>query len=130
MTRQFLSFVVVGGVAAVVNVVSRVAFSLTMPYEIALIPAYLCGMVTAFILNRAFVFKMTEDDMFSQAPRFALVNLVALAQVWVVGVGLVRLVFPAMGFAWHAETIAHAVGVASPVVTSYYAHKHFSFAPG
>jgi len=51
----------------------------------------------------------------------------AFAQVWVVSVGLARVIFPAIGFSWRAETVAHVVGVLSPVVTSYVLHKRFSF---
>jgi putative flippase GtrA len=101
-----------------------------MPYEAAVVFAYLCGMAVAFLLNRSFVFQGATDGRASrQTWRFALVNLVALAQVWIVGVGLARIVFPKIGFFWHAELIAHSIAVASPVVTSYFAHKHFSFAP-
>jgi putative flippase GtrA len=60
--------------------------------------------------------------------RFALVNIAAIAQVWIVSVGLARFVFPAAGFTWHAETVAHVIGVAVPVFTSYVGHKRFSFA--
>jgi hypothetical protein len=59
--------------------------------------------------------------------RFALANAVAFAQVWLVSVGLARLVFPAIGFRRHADTVAHLIGLASPVWTSYLGHKHFSF---
>ena len=52
----------------------------------------------------------------------------AVAQVWIVSVGLARFVFPAIGFTWHDETVAHVIGVLVPVVTSYLGHKHFSFA--
>ena len=52
----------------------------------------------------------------------------AVAQVWIVSVGLTRFIFPAIGLAWHAETVAHVIGVAVPVFTSYLGHKHFSFA--
>ena len=38
------------------------------------------------------------------------------------------LIFPAVGFTWHGETVAHVIGVLVPVVTSYLGHKHFSFA--
>ena len=64
----------------------------------------------------------------SELFRFAIVNVFALAQVWLVSVGLARLAFPAIGFAWHAEDIAHLIGVAIPAVTSYFGHRHFSFA--
>lgn len=130
MTREFLSFVLVGGFAAGVNVGSRALLSPFMSFELAVVVAYLFGMVTAFLLNRAFVFETASAGQAGrQGFRFALVNLVALAQVWVVGEVLVRLVFPSLHFAWHAETVGHTVAVASPIVTSYVAHKHFSFAP-
>jgi putative flippase GtrA len=129
ISRQFAAFVVVGGVAALVNIVSRLMISRVMPYEAAIVVAYLCGMVTAFFLNRVFVFHAASSQEASrQFARFTLVNIVALAQVWIVGVGLARFVLPAMGFIWHAETVAHVIAVASPILTSYVAHKYFSFA--
>lgn len=129
MSRQFAAFVVVGGVAALVNIVSRLLISRVMPYEAAIVVAYLCGMVTAFFLNRLFVFHAASGHEASrQFVRFTLVNIVALAQVWIVGVGLARFVLPDVGFTWHAETVAHVIAVASPILTSYLAHKYFSFA--
>jgi putative flippase GtrA len=125
---QFALFVVVGGFAAVVNIVSRVAFNLAMPYEAAIVVAYACGMTTAYVLNRKFVFAASGRRPIDEYARFTLVNLVAVAQVWIVSVTLARLAFPAIGFAWHAETSAHVIGVLVPVVTSYLGHKHFSFA--
>ena len=129
MTRQFAAFVAVGGIAALVNIVSRLLVSRFMSYEAAIVVAYLCGMVTAFFLNRMFVFQAASSQEASrQFVRFTLVNVVALAQVWVVGVGLARFLLPAVGFNWHAETVAHVIAVASPILTSYVAHKYFSFA--
>jgi putative flippase GtrA len=125
--RRFVLFVLAGGFAALVNIVSRLALSLVMPYEAAIVVAYGCGMTTAYALNKAFVFERSGRSVRDEYVRFALVNLLAVAQVWVVSVGLARLVFPALGFAWHAETVAHVIGVAVPVFTSYLGHKHFSF---
>lgn len=124
----FIRFVAVGGFAAIINVGSRILFSLVMSYELAVVCAYLCGMATAFVLNRLYVFEAAgAGNAAGQGVRFALVNLVALAQVWIISVGLARFVFPWMDMTWHAETVANAIAVASPVVTSYLAHKHFSF---
>lgn len=125
---RFLLFVVMGGIAAVVNILSRVALNLAMPYEVAIVVAYLCGMTTAYVLNKMFVFASSGRRVHDEYTRFALVNLVAVAQVWIVSVGLARLVFPPIGFTWHAETVAHVIGVIVPVFTSYFGHKHFSFA--
>ena len=126
--NRFVLFLLAGGMAALVNILSRIAFNWVMPYEVAIIVAYLCGMTTAYLLNRQFVFAASGRGVASEYTRFALVNLAAVAQVWIVSVGLARLVFPAIGFTWHAETVAHVIGVAIPVFTSYLGHKHFSFA--
>ncbi|MEQ8816895.1 MAG: GtrA family protein [Thalassobaculum sp.] len=124
---EFGRFLLTGGVAAGANVVSRWLLSHAMVYEIAVVLAYLVGMVTAYLLSRAFVFARSGRTVADEALRFALVNAVALVQVWAVSVGLARLVFPAVGFGWHAEDIAHLIGVAIPAVTSYFGHRHFSF---
>jgi putative flippase GtrA len=126
--RRFALFLAAGGIAALANVASRVVLNLAMPYEAAIVLAYLCGMTTAYVLNRLFVFERSGRAVADEYVRFAIVNLVALAQVWIVSVGLARLVFPAFGFAWHGDTVAHVIGVAVPVFTSYLGHKHFSFA--
>lgn len=124
---EFGRFLLTGGVAAGVNVASRWLLSHAMAYEVAVVVAYLVGMTTAYLLSRAFVFARSGRAVVDEAVRFALVNVFALVQVWIVSVGLARLVFPAIGFDWHGEDIAHLIGVAVPAVTSYFGHRHFSF---
>jgi putative flippase GtrA len=124
---QFALFLATGGIAAGVNIVTRMLLENFVSYEAAVGLAYLAGMVTAFILAKVFVFKPVAGDAHGQFVRFALVNGVAFAQVWIVSVGLARIIFPAVGFTWRAETVAHVIGVLSPVVTSYVLHKRFSF---
>jgi putative flippase GtrA len=126
LARPFVRFLLVGGLAALVNIVARIAFNTVVPYEIAIVIAYLFGLSTGFILNRAFVFEGT-GSVLGQYWRFTFINLVSLIQVWLISVGLARWGFPAIGFTWNAETVAHAIGVASPVITSYWAHRHFTF---
>jgi len=127
--NQFARFLVVGGLAAVVNILSRIVLNLVMSYEVAIIFAYLCGMTTAYLLNRFFVFTPSGRAVHDEYLRFTLVNLIAVAQVWIVSVGLALYIFPMIGVTWHAETIAHIIGVAIPTVTSYFGHRYFSFAP-
>ncbi|GAC1339352.1 MAG: hypothetical protein NVSMB18_07400 [Acetobacteraceae bacterium] len=124
---RFASFIVTGGIAAGVNVLSRYVLSLAIPYEIAVAIAYLFGMTTAFLLARRFVFADSGRPWWSEYGRFALVNVASFIQVWLVSVLLARVLFPNIGFEWHAEDVAHVIGVASPIVLSYYLHKHFSF---
>lgn len=129
LDHRFARFLLTGGVAAGVNVVSRFFLSMVMDYRWAVIAAYLCGMTTAWILSRVFVFEGTGRSRTAEYVRFGLVNIAAAAQVWIVSVGLAEYAFPAVGFAWHPEDVAHVIGVIIPVFTSYLGHKHFSFAP-
>jgi putative flippase GtrA len=125
--RQFLLFISASGVAAAVNIGARLLFSMVVRYELAVALAYLVGMTLSFLLNRRFVFTAARGSTRAQYARFALVNAVSFVQVWLVSVGLARLLFPAIHFTRHGETIAHILGVLSPVATSYFLHKHFSF---
>ncbi len=126
---RIVLFLLVGGVAAIVNVICRVILNRVMPFEAAILFAFACGMTTAYILNKVFVFSPSGRSVHDEYIRFSIVNLAALAQVWIVSVGLARLIFPWIGFTSHAETVSHVIGVTVPVFTSYLGHKHFSFSP-
>lgn len=113
--------------AAAVNVLSRVAFSEHVDYRWAVALAYLCGMATAFTLNKLLVFEKSGKALHREMIWFCLVNVVAAAQVWSVSIGLAEYLFPAMHLAWRPELIAHIIGVSSVAVTSYLGHKYLSF---
>ncbi len=129
--RRFVRFVVTGGIAALANLASRWLFSQAIVYALAVSLAYLVGMVTAYLLARAYVFRPASiADGRARAGefmRFAMVNAVSFLVVLGVSVGLADWLLPAIGWRWHAEEAAHLAGVMSPIVLSYYAHKHFSF---
>ncbi|WP_078864199.1 GtrA family protein [Streptomyces sp. AcH 505] len=127
MNLEFFRFLLAGGVAAFFNIMSRWLLSSVVPFDVAVVVAYLIGMGTAFILTRSFVFERSDRHVRSEALRFALVNMLALIQVWIVSVGLAEFIFPRVGFVWHSELIAHIVGVLSPVAVSYLGHKYFTF---
>lgn len=127
MRREFARFLVAGGLAALANALSRMAFSLALPLEAAVVLAYLVGMATAFLLMRSRVFPPGEGSVRRQAGRFAAVNALALLQTFVVTLLLARWLLPGMGLGSHVEDIAHVIGVAVPIVTSYLGHKHYSF---
>lgn len=130
MSGRFLRFLLVGGFAAAVNFGSRIVLDLFMAYVPAIVLAYGIGMLTAFVLNRRFVFTGAGNPVSHQAGWFVLVNLAAVLQTVLVSLLLARWVLPAIGWSWQPETVAHAFGVAVPVVSSYFGHKWLSFAPG
>lgn len=128
MTGEFLRFLVTGAIAAIVNLASRYALNKVMSFEVSVVVAYLVGMATAYSLARLFVFQASGRSVASEFRRFALVNVVAMAIVWLVSVGLARLLFPAIGFTWHADDVSHLIGVMAPVVASYFGHRLYTFA--
>ena len=125
--RRFARFLFVGVAAAAVNILSRVLISHFVRFEYAVALAFPIALTFAFLMSRLFVFEISRRSVWQQYLRFWLVNLLALVQVWLISVGLVNWVFPMIGWTFHAELIAHTVGVCSPVLTSYYAHKLFTF---
>ncbi|KAA3498880.1 GtrA family protein [Rhizobium rhizogenes] len=126
-SSPFVRFVLSGGIAAGVNVLSRAALSTITSYSAAIVIAYLIGMTTAYGLMKLFVFQESGRRPEAEYLRFGLVNVVALGQVWLVSVGLATWLFPLTGFGFHPETVAHVIGVLSPVSTSYFLHKYFTF---
>ena len=118
-----------GGIAAAVNLGSRYLLNRFMSFEAAVAIAYLFGMTTAYVLAKLFVFAKSGRSVASEFRRFAIVNIFALMLVWTISVGLARYVFPAIGFVWHAEDLAHLIGVLAPAVTSYFAHRIYTFGP-
>lgn len=128
MNLEFLRFLLTGGVAALVNLVSRYALNLFMPFEAAVAIAYLIGMLTAYILVRLFVFPASGRSVASEMRRFTVVNVVALTLVMLISIVLARGLFPAIGFTWHADDVAHFIGVLAPAITSYFGHRLYTFA--
>jgi putative flippase GtrA len=128
LTPQFRRFLLTGGVAAGVNLGSRYLFDRVLPFGAAVVLAYLCGMITAYVLARRYVFTAGQRRHLESSLRFALVNVLGIAQTSIVSIGLADFVFPALGLWWHAHDLAHLAGVAAPVFTSFIAHRHFTFA--
>lgn len=125
--RQFMLFLAAGGIAALANFLSRIALSQFLPYVAAIVIAYAVGMATAFLLNRAFVFKEASNSVRSQVGWFIAINLLAVAQTVLVSLLLARWLLPWAGMDWHPETVAHAIGVMVPVFTSFVGHRLLTF---
>lgn len=122
-----MMFLFTGGTAAVVNFGSRILYNRWMDFSSAVIVAYLTGMVTAFVLTKLFVFKKSDQPIHHSVLFFIAVNVVAALQTWGISVSLAYYILPALGVTMFVDAIAHAIGVAVPVFTSYIGHKRWSF---
>ena len=126
-TSKFLRFLFTGGIAAFANITIRYLFTPILGFEISVLGAYLIGMVIAYVLFRSYVFGRSGRSVTSESYRFVAVNIIALGLVWGVSVGLARVLFPAIGWTWHAEDLAHLIGVGVPVISSYVGHSKYTF---
>lgn len=125
--RQFVLFLAVGATAALINFGSRIVLSNWLSFSVAIVLAYLIGMIMAFVLNRVIVFRTPQNGIHHQVLWFVAVNVAAVVQTLLVSLLLTHVVFPYVAFVWHAETVAHAIGVAVPAVTSFVGHKALTF---
>ena len=124
---EFFQFLMVGGLAAGINFISRIGFSELVSYRVAIVLAYLIGMLTAFILSKRYVFEKSGRHFKDELRDFTVVNIFAVIQVWLISVGLAEYFFPYIVFTFYPEEVAHLIGLAIPAITSYFGHKYFSF---
>ena len=124
---QYLRFMIAGALAALANFGSRFFFSRFVDYGVAVLLAYLVGMLVAFVLMRGQVFKATEGPLLRQAGSFVLINVFAVLQTLAISLTLARWLLPSLGVVDHAKALAHLVGIAVPAVTSYFGHKWLTF---
>jgi putative flippase GtrA len=122
-----LRFVLAGGLAALANFGARIAFSMIVPYGVAIVSAYCIGMAVAFLLNRSYVFSASTRPIQHQIFWFVVINMLALLQTLLVSLLLARVLLPLAGVTWHPEEIAHAIGIAVPIFTSYVGHRQLTF---
>jgi putative flippase GtrA len=127
LTKQFLLFLVFSGIAALVNIGSRVLFDIATSYEIAIVLAYCCGMVTAFTLNKYFNFKESGNRFHFEAINFIAINLIGLLLTMSISVILAYYLLPSMGITTHRFLIAHIIGTGAPAFTSFLGHKYITF---
>jgi hypothetical protein len=127
ITKQFLYFILSGGVAAGANWGSRFLFSQVAPFEIAVVLSFFVGLLSGFILIRFFVFDGKGKPITQQAVKYTLVNLFALLQTFFISLVFARWALPLIGIIDNAEALGHLVGVIVPVFTSYIGHKRFTF---
>jgi putative flippase GtrA len=112
--NRFARFFFVGGVAAAINISSRVAFSYFVRFDHAVALAFLVALTFAFVMSRFFVFQTSRRPIWEQYLRFSLINVVALIQVWFISVALTYKLFPAIGWTFYPELFAHTIACVAP----------------
>ena len=126
--NKFVLFTINGGIAALANIGSRFVFNIFVPYKLAIIFAYLVGMITAFTLFKIFVFEAKSSSRTTrEIIFFTAINMLALLQTYFISIALADYLFPFYGWTFFSKDIAHFIGVMIPIFTSYIGHKHLTF---
>lgn len=125
---EFARFLGVGGIAAFANLCSRYLLNFIMPFEVAVVLAYMVGMVVGFVLFQKMLFGGGGIEV-RRVLRFTWVNIFGATLAWAVSSIMARQILPLIGWTWQPFEIAHLCGVAAPAITSYFLHKHYTFAP-
>ena len=124
---HYSRFVIASAASVPFNLLARAVFSQLMPFEIALVPAHIVGMLVAFVLTRAFVFSGGQTSVAVGLKRFAIVNVGSLLITTIVASFTLRILFPLVNFTLFPATAAHIAGLAAASVFSYFGHLHYSF---
>ncbi len=125
--NQFVRFLAAGSFAAAINFGSRFLYSFFWSFEIAVVLAFATGLTTGYLLSRFFVFDRSRHSALREMLLFFTVNMVALAQTWLVSIYLADFLIGASLRADIAYALAHFIGICFPLVTSYFGHKYLTF---
>lgn len=129
LPHRFIIFVLLGGSAALLNLGLRYVANFFLTFEVSIAIAYGLSMIYGFLIFKHLVFKPAIGKATHvEFSRFALVNVASFALVMLVSVTFEYVILPFLNITHYTREIAHFIGVASPVVTSYYAHRRFTFA--
>ena len=127
ISEQFLRFLIAGGIAAAVNFAVGYSLSGMLPFHGDIIAGHLSGMMVAFFLFGREVFGKTGATQFKEVAIFIAVNAVAMSQTYAVYFVLMHYVFPESMPVSHADVVARAIAIITPIFTSFLGHKYFTF---
>lgn len=126
LSRQFLGFLGVGGLAALLHWLARLLLSVWLPFAWAVGLAYGVGMAVAFVLNSLFIFPASAKPRLQQVRSFVLVNLAFFPLVWLAALAINQLL-RTLGMARHTEELAHAMAIAVPMCATFLIYKFHTF---
>lgn len=127
-SKQFIIFILTGGLAAAVNFFSRIALNNYFDFSTSIILAYLLGMITAFCLAKLFVFKESQNTIGKSIFYFSAINVLAIIQTWCISMIMLHIILVHLSVTTsYDKELSHAMGVIFPVFTSFIGHKYLTF---
>lgn len=127
-SSAIVRFLICGGTAAAINWFARIALSWVMPFEPAILVAYVIGMTAGFLLYRHLVWPGSGISWRSQVPSFIVVNIVGAAVVLATALGLESAASGFFGPSAFLDAFAHGTAIAVGAVANYLGHSRITFA--
>jgi putative flippase GtrA len=130
VSRQFVVFLISGGICAAVNFFGRFLFRPFTSYVVSVVLGFVLGTILSFILNRMITFRATDQRAAPQVVKFLVMTLGCL----VLAAAIVR-ALSGLYFMLHVafitpkqmESLAHLIAIAICTVYNFLAMKYFSF---
>ena len=126
-SREFLYFIFTGGIAALVNIITRFIFSFFLNFTLSILSSYLIAMLLSYCLAKRFVFKKSKKPITTSFAIFSLINLLAICQTLLISLIFREYLSGKIVNINYINFISHTLGVFTPVFTSFLGHKYFSF---
>jgi len=127
---QVVRFLLLGGTAAAINWIARFPLSAVLPFDAAVLAAYMIGMSAGFVLYRRYVFPGSTRPVVEQTVVFLAVNLVGALVVLALTMLFLRLQAQAPWPLSIREGLAHGAAIGFGAVVNFFGHKTLTFARG
>ena len=133
--KQFFRYLLFSGFAAAGNIGSRYLLSLSgyVNYQVAIIIAYIIGMIINFSLNKNYNFSKGTRKTIHELRSFIIIALTGLLLVTVFAslflALLANIVLPGLDIEIQ-ETISHVIAVGIVSVFNFISHKYLTFKDG
>lgn len=126
VSSQFLKFIFCGFAAALCNISAKIIIEEKSNYFFAILFSYLVGMIVAYILNSMYVFSSNKEKRLREIILFTSYNLF-MVPVVLLNTFLVDSIIAGISGTNGSYTISHIIGVASPIILSFFYHKYVTF---
>lgn len=127
INSQFITFLLAGLLAAIMNFSSRILLSHYIPFSYAIIIAYLIGMSSGYLLFKTFIFKASDNKTSVELVFFITINTLGLFQTLLISLLFANIIFKFIADIHLREAASHFIGIASTVFSSYIGHKYLTF---
>ena len=134
ITKQFLIYNIVAGVATIINISSRYIFNVFFGIEfyISIISAYTLGMLFNYYFNKKLNFKNSQRKKYQEMQTFFIIAIIGLSLTAVLSACYLYIIMQLniTLVLQGSKTVAHVSAVGTVAVYSFLGHRFITFRKG